>query len=166
MPRSRNRLSARRRERAFTLLEVLVALCIFAMAAVVLSASYLNVLNSYEAVSRGLQTNEDFAFARQLVLNEPDREKLEKGGEFDTTNNRHVRWSVEIESGTIADVFKVTFTCEIADPTLPQPDKLTQTFMLLRPTWSIDAAERGKLHEDAKTRILELQGKLQQQQQR
>src|SRR5688500_13870574 len=49
----------------FTLVEVLVALCIFAMAAVVLGASYLNVLNSYEIVSRGMQVNEDFAFARE-----------------------------------------------------------------------------------------------------
>jgi hypothetical protein len=31
--------------------------------------------------------------------------------------------------------------------------------MLLRPTWSIDAGERSKLRENAKTRILELQAK-------
>jgi hypothetical protein len=30
---------------------------------------------------------------------------------------------------------------------------------VVRPTWSIDAAERGKLKEEIKTRILELQGK-------
>src|SRR6476646_6093133 len=88
--------------RGFTLLEVLVALCIFAMAAIVLGSAYLNILNSYEVLSRGMQVNEDFTFARQLVLTEPDRKKLEQGGEFDTTGNRRARWTAEIESSTIA----------------------------------------------------------------
>lgn len=144
---------------AFTLVEVLVALCIFAMAAVVLGSAYLNILNSYEVVSRGTQVNEDFAFARQQVLNEPDRKKLEQGGEFETAGNSRAKWSVEIESSTVADVYRVTFICEISDPARPTSDRQTQTFMLLRPTWVIDPGERSKLKEDAKTRILELQGK-------
>lgn len=144
---------------AFTLLEVLVALAIFAMAAVVLGSSYLNVLISYEAVSRALLVNEDIAFARQIVLTEPDRKKLEQGGEFDTASGQHVRWGVEIESTTVAEVFKVTFTCELIDPSRTEPDKTVQTFTLLRPTWVVDVAERDKLKAEAKTRILELQGK-------
>ena len=55
---------------------------------------------------------------------------------------------------------RVAFTCEISDPARPEPDRVSQGFLLLRPTWVVDAAERGKLKEDAKTRILELQGKL------
>src|SRR3954469_21845317 len=98
--KSRNRNPAA----AFTLMEVLVALCIFAMAAVVLGSTYLNILNSYEAVSRSMAVNEDFAFARQLVLTEPDRKKLEDGGEFETVGDRHARWGVEIESTSVADV--------------------------------------------------------------
>jgi len=153
---------AGRRSRGFTLLEVLVALSIFALAVVVLGSTYLNVLNSYEAVSRGVQIGEDFAFARQLVLNEPDREKLEEGGQFDTAGGQRADWRVVIESTNVADLFNVTFTCEIADPTRPEPERVVQTFRLLRPTWSIDPAERSQLKEDAKTRIYELQGKLKQ----
>jgi general secretion pathway protein I len=145
--------------RGFTLLEVLVALCVFAMVVVVLGASYLNVLTSYEVVSRGVVVNEDFAFARQLVLREPDRKKLEQGGEFETADGRRAKWSVEIVSTTMPDVFNLGFTCEIADPTRTEPDKVVQNFTLLRPTWSIDVAERDKLKADVKTRIYELQGK-------
>jgi hypothetical protein len=54
----------------------------------------------------------------------------------------------------------VTLTCEISDLSRPEPDKQAHVFMLLRPTWVIDQAERGKLKEDAKQRILEIQGKL------
>ena len=66
------------RPSAFTLIEVLVALVIFAMVVVVLGSAYLNVLISYEVVKRGTLINEDFAFARQQVLTEPDRKKLEE----------------------------------------------------------------------------------------
>jgi general secretion pathway protein I len=143
----------------FTLVEVLVALCIFAMAAVVLGASYLNVLTSYEIMSRSMKTNEDIAFARQIVLREPDRKKLEQGGEFESSGGQRARWSVEIVSTTIPDVFNVAFICEISDPTSLQPQKTTQNFTVLRPTWVLDPGERGKLKEDVRTRIYELQGR-------
>lgn len=155
-----------RKARGFTLLEVLVALTIFAMATVMLASAYLNVLNGYEVVSRGVQINEDFAFARQQVLNEPDRKKVEEGGEFETAGSRRAKWSTEIESTGVADVFKVTFTCEIADPNRPEPERQVQAFIVLRPTWVVDPAERGKLKEDAKTRILEIQGKQQAERKR
>ncbi len=137
-----------------------MAMALFAMAAVMLASAYLNVLNSYETAGRAAQLNEDFAFARQLVLNEPDRKKVEEGGEFVTAAGHRARWSVEIASTNVADVFRVAFTCEISDPARQEPDRMTQSFLVMRPTWVIDAAERGKLKEEAKTRILELQGKL------
>jgi general secretion pathway protein I len=143
----------------FTLLEVLMALVIFALAATVLAGAYLNVLNSYDIVARGNAGDADLAYARSVVLTEPDIEKLQKGGEFDTTDNRHVRWSVEINPTTTADLFTVNFTCELTDSSTGDPRKITETFTLLRPTWSIDPAARGQLRLDAKNRILELQGK-------
>ena len=139
-----------------------MALVIFAMAAVMLGSAYVNVLNSYEVAARGTLVNEDFAFARQIVLTEADRKKLEEGGEFDTADGRHARWSVEITSTKLADLFNVAFTCELADPGRTEPQKQLQTFTVLRPTWVIDGAERTKLKEETKTRILELQGRKKQ----
>jgi hypothetical protein len=98
-------------------------------------------------------------FARSLVITQPDITKLEDGGEFDGANGRRVKWSAEITPTTTTDVFTVVFTCEIADPAQPQPEKTVQTFSLLRPTWSIDPAARSLLRQDAKNRIYELQGK-------
>ena len=86
--------------------------------------------------------NENFAFARQLVLNEPDRKKVEEGGEFTTAGGNRARWSVEISSTNVADVFRVAFTCEVSDPARSEPDRVTQGFLLMRPTWVIDAATR------------------------
>lgn len=147
------------RRRGFSILEVLVALAIFAMAAVVLASSYLNILNGYEIASRGMEANDDVAFARQIVLSEPDRTKLEQGGEFETAGNRHVRWSVEIASTNTADLFAVTFACEVSRTEQGGGEKTVEHFTVLRPTWSVDTTERDKLREDAKNRILQLQGK-------
>ena len=154
-----------RLRRGFTLLEVLVSLAIFAMAAVVLASAYLNILNGYDIAARSNGSDADVAFARSLILNEPDRKKLEQGGEFDGAEGRHVRWSVEIASTNEADLFNVTFTCEIAATSdQREAQKTVETFTLLRPTWSIDPAEHDKLREDAKTRILQIQQQLQQAQ--
>lgn len=151
------------RRRGFTLLEVLIALAIFAVAAVVLASAYLNILNGYEVAARANQSDADVTFARSLVLQEPDREKVEQGGEFETANGSRVRWSAEIASTNTADLFAVTFTCEVTIPQgqggTGQPETTVQRFTVLRPTWSVDTAERDRLREEAKTRIAELQSK-------
>ena len=145
--------------RAFTLVEVLMAILIFALSAIILASSYVNVLNSYMLVERVAQSSADLTFARSIVLTEPDRKKLEQGGEFDTADGHHTKWEVEILSTATADLFTVNFTCTIGALGAVEPQKTVQTFMLLRPTWSIDPSERSKLREQAKTRIAEMQGK-------
>ena len=152
-------MSRTRTSSAFTLVEVLMAILIFALSATILASAYVNVLNAYAIVERGSQADADLTFARAQVLTEPDRKKLEKGGEFDTTDGRHVKWEVEIVPTGTADLFSVMFTCTSGALAEPEPTQVVQTFMLLRPTWSIDAAERSKLREETKKRITEMQAK-------
>lgn len=155
----RNGSEKRGRRSGFTLLEVLVALAIFGLAAVVLAAAYINILNGYEIAARSNATDADVTFARSIVLNEADRKKLEEGGEFDNADGRHVKWSVEITSTNTADLYQVVFTCVVDQGVSLEPMTTTETFTVLRPTWTVDTGERDKLREDAKQRILEIQGK-------
>lgn len=144
------------RHGGFTLLEVMVSLLIFALAAVVMGASYLNVLNAYEVVSRDNAPAEDIRFARAQLLAEPDREKAEEGGDFEGTKGARVQWRSAIEQTSTADLFRVTFTCEIAavgDQSAPA--RRAETFFVLRPTWS-EGLDAEKLRQEAKERILEL----------
>lgn len=167
--RRRHRLSPSRpgshirpRPRAgFTLLEVIVATAIFAMAAIVLASAYVNILQGYQIAETAMKSDPDVEFARSLVLNQPDSTKLAQGGEFDGADGRHVAWSVDIEPTNEADLFNVTFTCEITDPSKQQsqPEKTVENFTVLRPTWSLDPAAHDKLREAAKERILQIQGK-------
>lgn len=145
--------------RGFTILEVLVALAIFAGSAVLLSATYLNVLNGYAFIEKQDKYLNELRFARSVLLAEPDLETAEKGGDFEATKGLRVSWKATIDSTETADLFSVTFDCEINGPDLKQPVRATETFRVLRPTWS-KVDERDKLRSAARTRILQLQGKL------
>ncbi|PTY07638.1 hypothetical protein DB347_05240 [Opitutaceae bacterium EW11] len=139
----------------FTLLEVLIALAIFAMAAVVLGASYINVLMSYESADKAVQRNEDVEFARAALLTETDRETVEKGADFESGPNRHVTWKATLEQTETPDVFLVNFECTITSPDLKQPEKILQTFRVLRPTWS-KGDERDTLRAKTRDRITKI----------
>ena len=56
---------------AFTIIEVLVALAILALAAIVLGSSYANVINSYFVMKKSVRAEDDFRFARAALLAEP-----------------------------------------------------------------------------------------------
>ena len=143
----------------FTLIEVLVALAIFMMMAIVLGMAYINILNAYEIAAQSVTRDEDVRFARAALMAEADREVVERGAEFDGGDGRRVKWKAVIEPTNVADLFNVLFTCEITGPALPRPEVREESFRLLRPTWS-EPADRDKLRADAKTRILELREKL------
>jgi len=138
---------------AFTLIEVMIALGIFAMAAIVLGASYVNVLTSYEVAARGTQDDEDFRFARQQLLAVAELKKVESGDEFEGASGRKVKWTAEAVPTAMPDLFDVTFKCEISEGSKNRV--MTESFRLLRPSWS-EAADRDKLRSDVRQRIDEL----------
>jgi len=139
--------------RGFTLLEVLVALAIFTMAAVVLGSAYVNILTAYEAAQKANARNADLEFARSQLLATADHDDAEKGAEFDSDEG-HVSWHAQIDPTPTVDVFAVTFVCELRGKT---DETVTENFMLLRPTWS-DPVARSKLMGDVKNRIAKIQG--------
>jgi len=148
-----------RRTSAFSLLEVLVALAIFAMAFVVLLSAYVNILSSYHGIAQSREAEEDVKFARAVLLAEPDPVKAQAGDEFDSTNGRHVKWTATIDpDATMPDLFTVNFDCEVTEQGVPEPEKFTETFEALRPTWTTDTVARSKLLQDVKDRIAQMQG--------
>jgi len=133
-----------RRGTGFTLIEVLVSIAIFALAAVILGSAYVNVLGGYQCMRGSAADESDIAFVRGLVLAEPKREVVEKGGDVRRADQGTVHWSAEIEPTNRADLFRVTIECELPT-TGPTPvRRVRDSFLVLRPTWS-EAADRGKL---------------------
>lgn len=134
-----------------------MALAIFALTAVVLGGAYLNVLNSYEVARRANENDEDVFFARSQLLSQPDLQTAQNGAEFDD-GGRHVKWAAEIEPEKTTDLFTVTFTCTVTEPSGAGQRDVTETFMLLRPTWS-DPTIRSQLRQSAADRIALAQGR-------
>ena len=135
--------------RAFTLVEVLVSLAIFALAAVALSAAYLNVLNGYQNRDRERAISEAWALVRITALNEEDRDRLESGGDLELPNNHRVTWDARVESASLADLFAIELS---ARASAPNEWERTTRIMVLRPQWS-DPADRDRLRADSRQRL-------------
>jgi len=146
------------RRKAFTLIEVLVALAIFALAAVGLGAAYSNVLLSRMALKEKGVGEEDFARCRAAMLETANFADIEKGGDVYLPDDRMARWKGKIEPTTVADLFWVTITVEIQTTAGgPYGAPRAQSQWILRPTWSVES-ERTKLLADAKQRLLKIRG--------
>ncbi len=141
-----------RSTRGFTLLEVLAALVIFALAAAVLGGAYLNALNAYQSMARSVRQQDDLRFARELLLAEPDRRKAEEGGDFRTGDGRRVEWRAEIEPTELPDLFSVRFRCRVEESPPAKAGEVEEVFQVLRPTWS-EAAERDERRAEMRKRI-------------
>lgn len=134
--------------RAFTLVEVLVSLAIFAIASVVLAAAYLNVIGGYSSLTQRQQQEEDWKFARTRILSEPDRLKIEAGGRLPLPGGRNLAWRAKVEPTEVADLFRVMITCEApATEAGREPWHREQSVLLLRQGWS-EPGEREKLRTE------------------
>lgn len=134
--------------RAFTLVEVIVSLAIFALAAVALSAAYLNVLEGYRNRDRERARDDAWALVRIAALSETDREVLERGGTIELPGGQRLNWRATIAPTELADLFAIELSAES-----PPPEEWTRQsrVMSYRPDWS-DPADRDRLRTESRNR--------------
>ena len=144
--------------RAFSLIEVLVALAIFALAAVGLGAAYSNVLLGRQALKQYDVGAEDMARCRAALLETVNFDDIETGGDVYLPDDRMARWQGKVEPTAVSDLFQVTLSAEIQKETggefIPMKE---ETRLLLRPTWST-ASDRKLIRDAAKERLLKERG--------
>src|SRR5262245_25161384 len=114
----------------FTLVEVLASLAILAMAAVVLGAAYVNTLTAHHAVAVRAATGYEIDYLRDSILNEPERDNVEKGGDVTLPDNRRLQWEAVIEEAPVPDLFKVTVRGKIFSTSPTSDNSFEQTLML------------------------------------
>jgi len=141
---------------AFTILEVIVATAIFAVAVVGLAAAYVNILTNIEAVKEDLALENELSLVRTQILLEPELETVEQGGDINTATHGLAQWNAVIEPTETADLFRVVLEITLEGEGEVDERKVEQTLYVLRPDWS-DPLERENLRtarreqlEDAK----------------
>lgn len=136
--------------RGMTLLEVLVSLAIFAIAAIALSAAYLNTLGALRATAEIEQDSGDWRAVRFILLGESNPRKAERGGSMRLSDSRQIAWEVEILPTAVADLFEVILKGRIIEGS-GDGRVHRETFRVLRPTWS-QPEERAQLVSKARER--------------
>lgn len=139
--------------RGFTLVEVLVALAILALAAVALGTAYVNLLMTHASLRESDGSGEDMQWARAALLVEPELATVERGGDVVLPDGRSANWRATVTPTGVSDLFDVVLELD-APPPGGSGDIVhsKQTLRLLRPTWSTEA-ERDKLRQAAKQRL-------------
>lgn len=138
----------------FSLIEVVVALALFAMAAVVLSDAFVNALLAREKGVSNDTRNRDIRAVRMQLLLEPNREEAEEGGTYETLGNGSANWRAEIEPTNVIDLFQVQLLIDFQKPQDDQEASYQETLYLLRPTWS-ESDERSDLLQEKKSALLD-----------
>jgi general secretion pathway protein I len=137
----------------FTLVEVLVALAIFSLAAVVLGASYVNLIQLHAALRARDVNEDDVRWVRAALLAEPDRALAERGGDVILPDGRSAQWRATITPTGVSDLFDVVLEAEAPPPGgSGESVRSTATLRLLRPTWSTEA-ERNLVEQRAQQRL-------------
>ena len=144
----------KRLQPGFTLVEVTVALSVFAIAVVVLTQSFVNTLVSLDSTETETDLQADIRFVRSQALTVADREAFEEGDEITTLTNGTARWYAIIESTQVSDLFQVQLTIELEPSDRAERTQHVQNLLLLRPTWS-DPVERSEIISENRDRLEE-----------
>jgi general secretion pathway protein I len=145
--------SKRGRAAGFSLIEVVVAMALFALAATVLTNSFVNTLLARQRAQSGEGREADLRAVRLQLLLEPDREAAEEGSEYETLAGGRAVWRAEIEPTDIVDLFEVRLAVEFTEAADEAERDHGERLFLLRPTWA-EGAERSELL-DEKRRALQ-----------
>lgn len=139
---------------AFTFIEVMVALLIFALSGLVLASAYVNVLSAQHAALHRDDRAADLRLVREALRAEPSPDKVTAWNELTLPDDRSARWRAVLTPTTVADLFEVALEIELTDGDGKKSPTITETCRLLRPTWS-QPADRETLRAAARSKLAE-----------
>jgi general secretion pathway protein I len=145
-------IRGRRPLAGFSLVEVLIALAIFAAASTVLVSAFASAMLARDRSEGNDLLHTDIRAVRMQLLLEPSLEAAEDGGDYPTLNHGEANWQAAIEPTEIVDLFKVELQIEFSDPPEGQIASYSEQLYLLRPTWS-EAGDRSELLEDKRAAL-------------
>jgi len=141
--------------KGFSLIEVLIALALFAIASNIIGSAFINPLPSRERNNDNSYRDIAIQTARKQLLLEKNIDDAEDGGSVETLELGEVDWYAEIIPTDMVDLFEVNLFIEFFDVKDDQSSNYNETLLLLRPTWS-ESDERSSLLQDKKEDLLDI----------
>lgn len=140
------------RRSGFSLIELLIALGVFAFAMVLISQTFFNILSALQRHEQQKQNINDLRFVRSQALLEADLDTFEDGGEIETLDSGRARWEADVEPTELPHFFRVQLRVMFSGSERTAAWEHAETLYLLRPTWS-EAADSSELMARVRERI-------------
>ena len=143
------------------LIEVLIALALFGMAAVFLVDGISVASRTMRLMKDTREMEQDLLWARSQIFKEHRYEEIDDGGEIKALTIGEITWETEIEMTEVVDLYSVVLTMEYEgnDEIGIEPGERISKMFLLRPGWANEsdfATERSRLLEDKRDKIREM----------
>ena len=144
------------------LIEVLIALALFALSAVYLVEGAFVASRTIRFMKDARELEQDLLWVRSQVFQEEDYEKLSEGGDLPTISMGDVQWETEVEMTSVTDLYKVSLTLAYDgnEELGVEAGERIYHMLMLRPTWarySDFSSDRQRLWEERKELITELE---------
>lgn len=151
---SNSRKKQTKHSKAFSLIEVLIALALFAICSNLIASAFINALLARERDPSSSYQDIAINTVRRQLLLEKNIENAEDGGTLTLLEKGEASWTAEIRTTNIIDLFECRFDIEFLESDSPSQETYSETLYLLRPTWS-KSDERSTLLQEKKDALLD-----------
>ena len=142
------------------LIEVLIALALFALSAVILVDGAFIASRVARNMQDTRELEQDLLWVRSEILKIADYEKFSEGGEIEALSMGTVFWEAEVEMTELLDLYKVVISLEYDgnEDFGIEPGVRDTAMYLFRPTWgkhSDFSSDRTRLKDDRRRKMEE-----------
>ena len=142
----------------FMLVEVLIALALFGLSAVILVDGAFVATRVAREMKDTRELEQDLVWVRSQILRISDYEKFSEGGDIEALSMGEVTWESEVEMTNVIDLYKVLLRLEYdGDEDYGiEPGMRESALYLFRPTWgshSEFSSERSRLLDDRRRKM-------------
>ena len=140
------------------LVEVLIALALFGLSAVILVDGAFVATRVARKMVDTRELEQDLIWVRSQVLRIADYEKFSEGGEIESLSMGGVSWETEVEMTDVLDLYKVVLRLEYEgneDYEIEAGERESAMY-LLRPTWGGHgdfSTDRARLLDDRRRKM-------------
>jgi hypothetical protein len=144
--------------KGFMLIEVLIALALFAISAVFLVDGAFIASRVARDMQDTRELEQDLLWVRSEVLKIADYEKFSDGGEIEALSMGKVSWEANVEMTEVLNLYKVGISLDYEgnDDFGIEPGVRDSVMYLFRPTWGIHgdfSSDRRRLEDDRRRKM-------------